>query len=90
MKYLVTLEVGKADVFVQDADGYTSLHNACSKGRVICIIAGCWPLMLESGYLDVVRWLCESGGAAGTYQKDGKSGRGVDIRSMGGWTPLST
>ncbi|KAF8341513.1 ankyrin repeat-containing domain protein [Cantharellus anzutake] len=72
VKYLVTLEVGKADVLAQDADGYTPLHNACSKG-----------------YLDVVRWLCDSGGAADTYERDGKSGRGVDMKSKGGWTPLS-
>jgi len=32
VKYLLTLEVGKADVHAQDADGWTALHNACSKG----------------------------------------------------------
>ena len=37
------------------------------------------------GYLDVGRWLCESGGAAEVV--DGV--RGVDARSKGGWTPLS-
>lgn len=38
------------------------------------------------GYLDIVRWLCESGGA--TSELDNT--RGVDIGSKGGWTPLST
>lgn len=37
------------------------------------------------GYLDIVRWLCENGGAA--VEVDGV--RGVDTRSKGGWTPLS-
>lgn len=32
-----------------------------------------------------MRWLCESGGAAS--EVDGV--RGVDVRSKGGWTPLS-
>ncbi|KAH9938547.1 uncharacterized protein B0H18DRAFT_866827 [Fomitopsis serialis] len=57
----------KADVHAHDADGWTALHNVCSKG-----------------YLDIVRWLCESGGAAEAV--DGA--RGVDKRSNGGWTPL--
>ena len=39
----------------------------------------------SKGYLDVVRWLCEIGGAA--TELDGI--RGVDMRSKGGWTPLS-
>ncbi|KZT66002.1 hypothetical protein DAEQUDRAFT_487317 [Daedalea quercina L-15889] len=38
----------------------------------------------SQGYLDIVRWLCESGGAAEAV--DGV--RGVDMRSKGGWTPL--
>ena len=37
------------------------------------------------GYLDIVRWLCEQGGAA--IEVDAL--RGVDARSKGGWTPLS-
>lgn len=37
------------------------------------------------GYLDIVRWLCEKGGAAA--ELDGAPG--VDARSKGGWTPLS-
>ena len=37
------------------------------------------------GYLDIVRWLCEHGGAA--KHVDGVPG--VDVRSNGGWTPLS-
>ncbi|TFK43397.1 hypothetical protein BDQ12DRAFT_695591 [Crucibulum laeve] len=57
----------KADVHARDADGWTALHNACSKG-----------------YLDIVRWLCEKGGAAALYD----SVSGVDIRSKDGWTPL--
>lgn len=39
----------------------------------------------QQGYLDIVRWLCESGGAAD--QVNGVSG--VDLPSKGGWTPLS-
>ncbi|KAI0321846.1 hypothetical protein OF83DRAFT_162573 [Amylostereum chailletii] len=57
----------KADVHARDADGWSALHNACSKG-----------------YLDIVRWLCEHGGA--TAEVDGAPG--VDVRSQGGWTPL--
>ncbi|KAF5370028.1 hypothetical protein D9758_001168 [Tetrapyrgos nigripes] len=64
IKYLLP---DKADVHVRDADGWTALHNACSKG-----------------YLDIVRWLCEHGGA--TTEVAGA--RGVDARSKGGWTPL--
>ena len=45
----------------------------------------CNPTTLRKGYLDIVRWLCEQGGAAESV--DGV--RGVDIRSEGGWTPLS-
>lgn len=41
------------------------------------------PVM--QGYLDIVRWLCEKGGA--TAELDGAPG--VDVRSKGGWTPLS-
>lgn len=37
------------------------------------------------GYLDIVRWLCEIGGAT---HEVGRS-RGVDMQSKGGWTPLS-
>ena len=40
----------------------------------------------SKGYLDIVRWLCEHGGAA--KHVDGVPG--VDVRSNGGWTPLST
>jgi hypothetical protein len=43
------------------------------------------PTTLRKGYLDIVRWLCERGGAAESV--DGV--RGVDMRSKGGWTPLS-
>lgn len=37
------------------------------------------------GYLDIVRWLCEHGGA--TLEVDGAPG--IDVKSTGGWTPLS-
>jgi hypothetical protein len=37
------------------------------------------------GYLDIVRWMCEKGGAAAII--DGV--RGVDVQSKDGWTPLS-
>ncbi|TFK76031.1 hypothetical protein BDN72DRAFT_363853 [Pluteus cervinus] len=57
----------KSDAHARDADGWTALHNACSKG-----------------YLDIVRYLCESGGAIS--RSDGSSG--VDARSKDGWTPL--
>ncbi|TFK29361.1 hypothetical protein FA15DRAFT_632372 [Coprinopsis marcescibilis] len=57
----------KADVHARDADGWTALHNACSKG-----------------YLDIVRWLCEKGGAATINE----GAPGVDVRSNDGWTPL--
>jgi hypothetical protein len=40
---------------------------------------------LRKGYLDIVRWLCEQGGAATSVN----GVRGVDTRSKGGWTPLS-
>jgi hypothetical protein len=43
------------------------------------------PTTLRKGYLDIVRWLCERGGAAESV--DGV--HGVDTRSKGGWTPLS-
>ncbi|KAF7794562.1 hypothetical protein EIP86_005697 [Pleurotus ostreatoroseus] len=66
IKYLLP---GRADVQAQDADGWTALHNACSKVR---------------GYLDIVRWLCETGGATAEF----RGSQGVDIRSKGGWTPL--
>ena len=38
----------------------------------------------KKGYLDIVRWLCEEGATP----VDGASG--IDVRSKGGWTPLST
>ncbi|KAI0650620.1 FYVE zinc finger-domain-containing protein [Trametes meyenii] len=41
-------------------------------------------LNIPQGYLDIVRWLCEHGGA--TSEVDGAPG--VDVRSKGGWTPL--
>jgi ankyrin repeat protein len=76
----------RADVHVQDADGWTALHNACSK--VISIYAVWYPFIrdVKQGYLDIVRWLCEDGDA--TSECDGF--HGVDVRSKGGWTPLST
>lgn len=45
VKFLLTVEVEKADVHAQDADGWTALHNACSKGyldivRFLCEKAG--------------------------------------------------
>lgn len=39
----------------------------------------------QQGYLDIVRWLCELGGAHAEFN----GAPGVDIRSRGGWTPLS-
>lgn len=75
----------KADVHARDADGWTALHNACSKvlQHISSSVEICGSYY--QGYLDIVRWLCETGGAA-----SGLDGiRGVDIRSKGGWTPLS-
>lgn len=43
------------------------------------------PTTLRKGYLDIVRWLCERGGAAASVN----GVHGVDTRSKGGWTPLS-
>jgi hypothetical protein len=40
---------------------------------------------VSQGYLDIVRFVCETGGAAAEVD----SVRGVDARSKGGWTPLS-
>lgn len=45
----------------------------------------CFLKSAMQGYLDIVRWLCEKGGAAA--ELDGAPG--VDARSKGGWTPLS-
>lgn len=39
----------------------------------------------RQGYLDIVKWLCDDGGAATLSN----GVRGVDIRSKAGWTPLS-
>jgi hypothetical protein len=52
---------------------YVSVETVCSFSHV------------QQGYLDIVRWLCEHGGAAASH--DGTPG--VDVRSKGGWTPLS-
>jgi ankyrin repeat protein len=79
---------GKADVHAQDGDGWTALHNACSK---VCSHCG-YQLQLTvlQGYLDIVRFMCESAGAADQLESDDEQTvRGVDIRSKGGWTPLS-
>lgn len=39
----------------------------------------------SKGNLDIVKWLCEEGGAASVTD----AGRGIDIPSKVGWTPLS-
>jgi hypothetical protein len=72
----------------------TSMHKMLMVGR-LCIThapryANISPVLLDpttlrKGYLDIVRWLCERGGAAASV--DGV--HGVDTRSNGGWTPLS-
>ncbi|KAF9008931.1 ankyrin repeat-containing domain protein [Cyathus striatus] len=67
MSIISYLLPSKADVHALDADGWTALHNACSKG-----------------YLDIVKWLCERGGATATIDDV----PGVDVRSKDGWTPL--
>jgi hypothetical protein len=50
----------------------------------ICLVKQS-PCTLRQGYLNIVRWLCEQGGAAALVN----GVPGVDIRSKGGWTPLS-
>jgi len=45
-----------------------------------------WLNCYRQGYLDIVKYLCEKGGAANSI--DGV--RGVDVRSKDGYTPLST
>lgn len=62
----------------------TMLPRRCVRGRLQIVVQ-----MLRSilqGYLDIVRWLCEKGGAAAVH--DGVPG--IDVRSNDGWTPLST
>ena len=44
-----------------------------------------WLICYLQGYLDIVKYLCEKGGAANSV--DGV--RGVDVRSKDGYTPLS-
>lgn len=80
---------GKADVHAQDADGWTALHNACSK---VCSLTRfkLTSHVIPQGYLDIVRFMCESAGAADQLESDDQhTVRGVDIKSKGGWTPLS-
>jgi ankyrin repeat protein len=73
-----------ADVQARDADGWAPLHNACSKVGSQLFPERC-VFTNQQGYLDIVRYLCEQGGAASEVS----GGRGVDVRSKGGWTPLS-
>ena len=79
----------RADVHARDNDGWTALHNACSKvslPRHPNSYSYANSQTTQQGYLDIVRWLCEHGGASSVV--DGV--RGVDARSKDGWTPLST
>lgn len=71
----------------RDGDGWTALHNASSKVSKFLrfFFKEINRFKFLQGYLDIVRWLCEQGGAA--IEVDGL--RGVDARSKGGWTPLS-
>jgi hypothetical protein len=55
------------------------------KGALESPISPVCSRYVMQGYLDVVRWLCENGGAALEWH----GLRGVDNRSKGGWTPLS-
>lgn len=55
------------------------------KGTAGCSIHVCGFADLCQGYLDIVKWLFEHGGAS----SESNGVRGVDIRSNGGWTPLS-
>ena len=74
----------KVDVHARDADGWTALHNASSKVSLLPIKFW-FGSESSKGYLDIVQWLCEEGGAASVTD----TGRGIDIRSKVGWTPLS-
>jgi hypothetical protein len=71
-----------------------SMHKMLTAGRLCITLAPRYahryllyppPCTLGKGYLDVVRWLCEQGGAAVSINDV----PGVDTRSKGGWTPLS-
>ena len=86
---------------MEDKEGETVVHKVALNGHlnviqyllperadVHCQDADGWTALhnaCSKGYLDIVRWLCESGGAA--EEIDGVPG--VDVRSKGGWTPLS-
>ena len=83
VSYLVP---GKVDVHASDADGWTALHNASSKVSFVTNYR--FRIFLNptsKGYLDIVMWLCEEGGAVSATD----TGRGIDIQSKVGWTPLS-
>ncbi|EPQ59325.1 ankyrin, partial [Gloeophyllum trabeum ATCC 11539] len=87
---------------LEDKEGETALHKAALNGHLSIVKyllpdkadvhardADGWTALhnaCSKGYLDIVRWLCENAGAA--TEVDGV--RGVDLRSKGGWTPLST
>jgi len=71
-----------------------SMHKMLTVGRLCIMHAPRYetrfllhqlPRTFSKGYLDIVRWLCERGGAAGSVT----GVPGVDTRSKGGWTPLS-
>ena len=77
---------GKVDVHASDADGWTALHNASSKVSFVTNYRfGFFLNQTSKGYLDIVQWLCEEGGAASATD----TGRGIDTPNKVGWTPLS-
>jgi ankyrin repeat protein len=91
---------------IEDKEGETALHKAALNGHLPVVeylisSAGAdvhtqdgdgWtPLhnACSKGYLDIVRYLCNHG-ATQVNNDSHATSSGVDVKSKGGWTPLST